>query len=80
MSGDRECQSDLKAVLSAIGLANQYLVDACAPGLTAVVGTIVVFCIFAGFTGQAGVLTLPMTRNYLEIGAEIGIIAAPVHS
>ncbi|AUW42605.1 ABC transporter permease [Rhizobium leguminosarum bv. trifolii] len=48
------------------------------PELTAVIGTIVVFSFFAIFTGQAGFLTLPMTRNYLEVGAEIGIIAAPV--
>jgi simple sugar transport system permease protein len=48
------------------------------PESTALVGTIVVFTCFAVFTGQAGFLTLPMTRNYLEVGAEIGIIAAPV--
>jgi simple sugar transport system permease protein len=47
------------------------------PELTALVGTIVVFAFFAIFTGEAGFLTLPMTRNYLEVGAEIGIIAAP---
>jgi simple sugar transport system permease protein len=47
------------------------------PELTAVVGTIVVFAFFAIFTGRAGFLTLPMTRNYLEVAAEIGIIAAP---
>ncbi|MGO7091826.1 ABC transporter permease [Rhizobium leguminosarum] len=48
------------------------------PELTALVGTVVVFSSFAFFTGEAGFLTLPMTRNYLEVGAEIGIIAAPV--
>lgn len=48
------------------------------PELTAVAGTIIVFVFFAIFTGEAGFLTLPMTRNYLEVGAEIGIIAAPV--
>ena len=48
------------------------------PELTAVVGTIAVFVFFAIFTGEAGFLTLPMTRNYLEVGAEIGIIAALV--
>jgi len=48
------------------------------PELTAVVGTITVFAFFAIFTGSAGFLTLPMTRNYLEVAAEIGIIAAPV--
>jgi simple sugar transport system permease protein len=47
------------------------------PELTAVVGTIVVFAFFAIFTGRLGFLTLPMTRNYLEVAAEIGIIAAP---
>lgn len=48
------------------------------PESTALVGTVVVFSFFAFFTGHAGFLTLPMTRNYLEVGAEIGIIAAPV--
>jgi simple sugar transport system permease protein len=46
--------------------------------MTAVVGTLAVFVFFAVFTGEAGFLTLPMTRNYLEVGAEIGIIAAPI--
>lgn len=48
------------------------------PELTAVAGTVIVFVFFAVFTGEAGFLTLPMTRNYLEVAAEIGIIAAPV--
>ena len=48
------------------------------PEMTAVVGTLVVFAFFAIFTGKAGFLTLAMTRNYLEVAAEIGIIAAPV--
>lgn len=48
------------------------------PELTAVGGTIAVFAFFAIFTGEAGFLTLAMTRNYLEVGAEIGIIAAPI--
>ena len=48
------------------------------PELTAVAGTIIVFAFFAIFTGGAGFLTLAMTRNYLEVAAEIGIIAAPV--
>ncbi|RYB01688.1 ABC transporter permease [Lichenibacterium ramalinae] len=48
------------------------------PEFTAVVGTIVVFAFFAIFTGSAGFLTVAMTRNYLEVAAEIGIIAAPI--
>jgi simple sugar transport system permease protein len=48
------------------------------PELTAVVGTVVVFAAFAAFTGRAGFLTPAMTRNYLEVAAEIGIIAAPI--
>lgn len=48
------------------------------PEFTAVVGTVAVFAFFAVFTGQAGFLSWPMTRNYLEIAASIGIIAAPV--
>jgi simple sugar transport system permease protein len=47
------------------------------PEFTAVVGTIVVFALFATFTGQAGFLSIAMTRNYLEVAAEIGVIAAP---
>jgi simple sugar transport system permease protein len=67
-------QSGIKRNVSAKGI----LLILARPELTAVVGTIVVFFIFAVFTGKAGFLTLPMTRNYLEVGAEIGIIAAPV--
>jgi simple sugar transport system permease protein len=48
------------------------------PEITAVLGTIVIFAVFAAFTGRAGFLSLAMTRNYLEVGAEIGIIAAPI--
>lgn len=48
------------------------------PEFTAVVGTAAVFLFFALFTGNAGFLSWPMTRNYLEIAASIGIIAAPV--
>lgn len=48
------------------------------PEFTAVVGTILVFLFFAIFTGSAGFLTLPMTRNYLEVAATIGIIAVPI--
>jgi simple sugar transport system permease protein len=48
------------------------------PEFTAVVGTAAVFLFFAVFTGNAGFLSWPMTRNYLEIAASIGIIAAPV--
>lgn len=48
------------------------------PEFTAVVGTAAVFVFFAVYTGKAGFLSWPMTRNYLEIAASIGIIAAPV--
>lgn len=48
------------------------------PEFTAIVGTIMVFTFFAIFTGSAGFLSLPMTRNYLEVAATIGIIAAPI--
>lgn len=44
----------------------------------AIVGTIAVFAFFAIFTGSAGFLSLAMTRNYLEVAATIGIIAAPI--
>ena len=48
------------------------------PEFTAIVGTIAVFASFAIFTGNAGFLSLAMTRNYLEVAATIGIIAAPI--
>jgi simple sugar transport system permease protein len=48
------------------------------PESTAIAGTIAVFLFFAIFTGNAGFLSLAMTRNYLEVAATIGIIAAPV--
>ena len=47
------------------------------PECTAIIGTALVFAFFAVFTGRAGFLSLAMTRNYLEVAAEIGIIAAP---
>jgi simple sugar transport system permease protein len=47
------------------------------PEATAIVGTIAVFAFFAIFTGSAGFLSLAMTRNYLDVAASIGIIAAP---
>ncbi len=47
------------------------------PECTAIAGTILVFAFFAIFTGRAGFLSIAMTRNYLEVAAEIGIIAAP---
>lgn len=48
------------------------------PEFTAIVGTITVFILFAVFTGDKGFLSLTMTRNYLEVAATIGIIAAPI--
>jgi simple sugar transport system permease protein len=48
------------------------------PELTAVTGTVLVFCIFALVAGGAGFLSLTATRNYLEVAAEVGIIAIPV--
>ena len=48
------------------------------PESTAIAGTIAVFVFFAIFTGNAGFLSLAMTRNYLEVAATIGIIAAPI--
>ena len=48
------------------------------PELTAVAGTIAVFAFFAINAGHSGFLTFAGTRNYLEVAAEIGIIAVPV--
>jgi simple sugar transport system permease protein len=46
--------------------------------LTAIVGTIAVFVFFAAIAGGNGFLSLTGTRNYLEVAAEVGIIATPV--
>jgi simple sugar transport system permease protein len=48
------------------------------PELTAVVATIAVFLLFSITVGRVGFLSLAMTRNYLEVAAEIGIIAGPI--
>jgi len=48
------------------------------PELTAIVGTIAVFIFFAVTAGSDGFLTSGGTINYLQVSAEIGIIAVPV--
>jgi simple sugar transport system permease protein len=48
------------------------------PELTALAGTIVAFAFFAIDAGGSGFLTWGGTRNYLEVAAEVGIIAAPI--
>jgi len=48
------------------------------PELTAVLGTIVVFSYFAFTAGGNGFLSHSGTINYLEVAAEIGIIAIPI--
>jgi simple sugar transport system permease protein len=42
------------------------------------VGTIVVFVFFAIDAGSSGFLSLTGTRNYLEVAADVGIVAVPV--
>jgi len=48
------------------------------PELTAFVGVIVVFAFFALTAGGSGFLTFTGTKNYLQVAAEIGILATPV--
>jgi simple sugar transport system permease protein len=48
------------------------------PEFTAIAGTILVFTYFAISAGGSGFLTSTGTRNYLEVAAQLGIIAAPV--
>jgi simple sugar transport system permease protein len=48
------------------------------PELTALVSTIAVFAFFAIDAGGQGFLTAAGARNYLEVAAEIGIIAGPI--
>jgi simple sugar transport system permease protein len=48
------------------------------PELTAIAGTLAIFLFFAINAGGNGFLTFMGTRNYLEVAAEIGIVATPV--
>ncbi len=48
------------------------------PELTAFVGVVVVFAFFALTAGNYGFLSFTGTKNYLQVAAEIGIIATPV--
>ena len=48
------------------------------PELTALVSTVAVFAFFAINAGDQGFLTFTGTRNYLQVAAEIGIIASPI--
>lgn len=48
------------------------------PELTALVSTVAVFAFFAISAGDQGFLTFTGTRNYLQVAAEIGIIASPI--
>jgi simple sugar transport system permease protein len=48
------------------------------PELTAIAGTVAVFLFFAFNAGSNGFLTFVGTRNYLEVAAEVGIVAVPV--
>jgi simple sugar transport system permease protein len=48
------------------------------PELTALVGVSLVFAFFALAAGNSGFLSFTGTKNYLQVAAEIGIIATPV--
>ncbi|GGM36378.1 ABC transporter permease [Dactylosporangium sucinum] len=48
------------------------------PELTAVLGTVLVFAFFATTARHTGFLTAVGTRNYLEVAAQVGIVAIPV--
>lgn len=48
------------------------------PELAAVAGTIVVWVVFAIIAGDSGFLTLKGTSTYLEVAAELGILAVAV--
>jgi simple sugar transport system permease protein len=48
------------------------------PELTALVSTIAVFVFFAINAGDKGFLSFSGTRNYLQVAANIGIIACPI--
>jgi simple sugar transport system permease protein len=48
------------------------------PELAAVAGAILVFTFFALVAGDSGFLTGPGTASYLEVAAQLGIVAVPV--
>src|ERR687896_894727 len=48
------------------------------PELAAVAGAILVFVFFAVVAGDSGVLTQGGTASYLEVAAQLGIVAVPV--
>lgn len=48
------------------------------PELTALISTIAVFAFFAFSAGDQGFLSFSGTRNYLQVAANIGIIACPI--
>ena len=48
------------------------------PELAAVAGAVLVWIIFAILAGDSGFLTLRGTATYLEVAAELGILAVPV--
>ncbi len=48
------------------------------PEFGAVVGTVVIWLLFAVWAGDSGFLTARGTATYLEIAAQLGIIGAPV--
>jgi simple sugar transport system permease protein len=48
------------------------------PELAAVAGSVLVFAFFAVVAGDSGFLTLGGTASYLEVAAQLGIVAVPV--
>src|SRR5919205_338497 len=48
------------------------------PELAAVAGAILVFVFFAVVAGDSGFLTSGGTASYLEVAAQLGIVAVPV--
>lgn len=48
------------------------------PELAAVAGAVLVFAFFAVVAGDSGFLTLGGTASYLEVAAQLGIVAVPV--
>lgn len=48
------------------------------PEIGAIVGTILVFVIFAAWAGGSGFLSIAGTASYLEVAAQVGIVASAV--
>jgi simple sugar transport system permease protein len=67
--------TDAEARVRSVGALRRWLTR---PELAAVAGSVLVFVFFAVVAGDSGFLTLGGTASYLEVAAQLGIVAVPV--